>query len=509
MSDPRVASRAPLGALPKTPTGITGLDEILEGGLPTGRPTLVCGNAGCGKTLMGVCFLVHGALRHDEPGVLMSFEETAHDLAANVSSLGFDLERMIAERRLAIDHVRIERSEIEETGDYDLEALFIRLGLAIDTVGAKRVVLDTIEAVFSGFTNHAVLRAELRRLFRWLKDRGVTALITGERGEGTLTRHGIEEYVSDCVILLDHRVEDQVATRRLRVIKYRGTHHGTNEYPFLIDASGMDVLPVTSLGLAHAASRQRVSTGIRELDGMLGGQGVFAGSSVLVSGSAGTGKSSLAAHFVDAACGRGERSLYFAFEESADQIVRNMGSIGIDLARHVASGMLEFHCARPTLRGLEAHLAKMYQRLREHQPRAVVIDPLSNFSAIGNRDEVKAMLLRLIDLLKSRSITGWYTSLTLGVRDDSDVAVSSLIDTWVSIAMLDRGTSRTRTLSIVKSRGMAHSDDVRELLITDHGVRLERLSRHASPNGRPPGGEDDAGLAIGAPEHGARRQEAS
>ncbi|MFL6696811.1 MAG: circadian clock protein KaiC, partial [Vitreoscilla sp.] len=366
--------------LPKAPTGIQGLDEITRGGLPRGRPTLLCGSAGSGKTMLAAEFLVHGALDYDEPGVFMMFEESAEELAQNLRSLGVDLEKLQSEGKVAIDHVHIERNEIEETGDYDLEGLFIRLGHAIDSIGAKRVVLDTIEALFSGLPNHAVLRAELRRLFRWLKDRGVTAIVTGERGENSLTRFGLEEYVADCVILLDHRIVDEVSTRRLRVVKYRGTEHGTNEYPFLIASSGISVLPITSMRLDHRAPTERVSTGIHGLDDMLGGQGLYRGSSTLVSGAPGTGKSSVGASFVDAACRRGEQAVLFAYEESANQVLRNMGSIGIDLDQWGRKGLLHIDASRPTLHGLEQHLVHMYQLVRDMKPSVVVVDPISNLT---------------------------------------------------------------------------------------------------------------------------------
>jgi circadian clock protein KaiC len=458
----------------KAPTGIAGLDEITGGGLPAGRPTLVCGSAGCGKTLLAMEFLVRGITVYGEPGVFMSFEEGAEELAQNVLSLGFDLEDLIRREKLAVDYVHVERSEIEETGEYDLEGLFLRLGYAIDSIGAKRVVLDTLEALFGGLSNEGLLRAELRRLFRWLKDKGVTAVITGERGEGALTRHGLEEYISDCVILLDHRVIGQLATRRLRVVKYRGSIHGTNEYPFLIDERGIEVLPITSLGLTHAAPVERISSGIPELDGMLGGEGYYRGSSILVSGRAGTGKSSLAAHFVDAACRRGERCVYFAFEESPRQVMRNMRSIGIDLDPWVHQGLLEFHASRPTLHGLERHLVTLYKTIRTVQPRVVVVDPVTNFINVGSTEEVGSMLVRLIDFLKMGEITTLFTSLTQGGKDleATDVGVSSLMDVWLLLRDLEANGERRRKLCVLKSRGAAHSREIRELLITEQGARL-------------------------------------
>ena len=464
----------PRPQLAKAPTGIQGLDEITGGGLPKGRPTLVCGSAGCGKTLLAMEFLVRGALEFDEPGVFMAFEETAKDLTQNVASLGFDLDGLIANNKLVLDFVYIERSEIEETGEYDLEGLFIRLGQSIDSIGAKRVVLDTIESLFAGLPNPLILRAELRRLFRWLKEKGVTAVITGERGEETLTRQGLEEYVSDCVIVLDHRVSDQSSSRRLRVVKYRGSTHGTNEYPFLIDEDGISVLPVTSLGLQHDATTDRIPTGIARLDAMLGGKGFFRGSSVLVSGTAGTGKSSISAHFVDAACRRGERALYFAFEESPSQIIRNMRSIGIDLEQWVNSGMLRFQATRPAFAGLEMQLTMIHKATVNFNPQVVVVDPLNGFIIGSNVTEVKSMLTRLADFLKTKKISSMFTQLIAsGVTQGADdMAVSSMIDTWLLLRDIEIGGERNRGLYILKSRGMAHSNQVRECLLTDHGIEL-------------------------------------
>lgn len=464
------------GALPKTRTGIQGLDEITLGGLPQGRPTLVCGGAGCGKTMLALEFLVRGATQYGESGVCMMFEESAAEMTANVRSLGFDLDRLVAQKKIMMDHVHIERNEFEETGEYNLDGLFIRLGHAIDTVGAKRVVLDTIEALFAGLPNHVVLRAELRRLFRWLKDRGVTALITGERGEASVTRHGLEEYVADCVIVLDHRVTDQISTRRLRVLKYRGTTHGMNEYPFLINEQGISVLPITSLRLDHAAPTRHITTGISRLDEMLGGKGVFRGSSVLVTGSPGTGKSSIAAKFVEAACLRGERALLFAYEESAAQIMRNMRSIGIDLDRHVKKGLLKIHSSRPTLQGLEQHLLMMHDAVCAFRPEVVAIDPISNLTAGGRDIDMKPTLIRLIDFLKKEQITAVFTSLTTGTAteaaEDSQIGVSSLMDVWLLLRNSETNGERNRTLYVLKARGMNHSNQVREFVLSDEGISL-------------------------------------
>ena len=461
--------------LPKAPTGIPGLDEITHGGLPKGRPTLVCGSAGAGKTMLAIECLVRGATQFDEPGVFMMFEETSREITENVRSLGFDLARLESEGRIALDHVHIERSEIEETGEYDLEGLFIRLGHAVDSIGAKRVVLDTLEALFAGLPNHAILRAELRRLFRWLKDRGLTAIITAERGETSLTRFGLEEYVADCVLILDHRVADEISTRRLRVMKYRGSAHGTNEYPFLIGERGISVVPITSLRLDHEAVNERVSTGIPGLDAMLGGKGYFRGSSVLLSGPPGTGKSSVCAAFLDAACRRGERALLFAFEESAAQILRNMRSIGIDLEPHIRQGLLVIHASRPTLQGLEQHLVMMHDVVNARKPSIVCVDPISSLIADSARD-VRPVLLRLMDFLKVESITGMFTSLTRGspgeAPEDSQVAVSSLMDTWLQVRNLETNGERNRTLYVLKSRGMAHSHQVREFILTDDGLHF-------------------------------------
>jgi circadian clock protein KaiC len=472
-----------LDALPKTRTGIAGLDEITLGGLPRGRPTLICGSAGCGKTLFGMEFLLRGALEFDEPGVFMAFEETEKDLSDNVRSLGFDVEKLVAQNRIAVDYVHVERSEIQETGEYDLEGLFIRLGAAIDSVGAKRVVLDTIETLFSGFDNPAVLRAELRRLFRWLKDKGVTAVITGERGDGALTRQGLEEYVSDCVILLDHRVRDQVSTRRLRIVKYRGTTHGTNEYPFLIDEDGISVLPVTELGLEHAVSNERVPSGIPALDDMLGGAGYYRGSSILVSGTAGSGKTSVAAHFANATCERGERCLYLAFEESRLQHARNMKSIGLDLDKWHKKGLLKFEASRPQLFGLEMHLAQIHKMVKEFDPQVVIIDPISNFSSSGTASDSETMLLRLVDFLKARGTTALLVNLTTGgdALEKTDVGISSIIDTWLLLRDIELGGERNRGLYVLKSRGMRHSNQIREFLITSNGIDLQNV--YVGPEG--------------------------
>jgi circadian clock protein KaiC len=463
-----------LASLPKAATGITGFDEITGGGLPEGRTSLVCGSAGCGKTLFAMQFLIHGALDSKEPGVFIAFEETAKDLAENVASLGFDLNRLMAKKKLAIDHIHIERSEIEESGEYDLDGLFVRLAYAIDSVGAKRIVLDTLEALFSSLPNEGIIRTELRRLFRWLKDRGMTALITAERGSGTLTRHGLEEYVSDCVILLDHRVTEQLSTRRLRVVKYRGSSHGTNEYPFLIDERGISVIPITSVGLEHHASSERISSGIPQLDEMLSGQGFYRGSSILISGTAGTGKSSLAAHFARTVCASGERCLYFAFEESTSQIIRNMKSIGIDLARYVQSGLLRFHAVRATSSGLELHIATMHKLVDEFKPSAAIVDPLTNLLRIGEESEVSAALMKLIDKLKVLQVTGFFTSLTRGgdALESTEVGVSSLMDTWLLLRDIESSGERNRGLYVLKSRGMAHSNQIREFHLSDQGVKL-------------------------------------
>ncbi len=471
------------GGLQKVPTGIAGFDEITNGGLPKGRPTLVCGGAGSGKTLFGMEFLVRGAIQFNEPGVFMSFEESGEELTKNVASLGFDLNRLTASKRLFIDYVHIERSEIEETGEYDLEGLFIRLGNAIDSIGAKRVVLDTIESLFAGLPNPSILRAELRRLFRWLKKKGMTAIITGERGENALTRHGLEEYVSDCVILLDHRVANQISTRRLRVVKYRGSTHGTNEFPFLIDERGIDVMPITSLGLQHIVTSQRISTGIPRLDTMLGGKGYFRGSGILVSGTAGTGKTSIAAHFVDAACRRGERSAFFAFEESPSQIIRNMRSIGIDLQPWVEKGLLKFHAERPTVYGLEAHLASMHKFIEEFKPKVVIVDPVTNLGSVASETDVKAMLTRLLDEMKSNQTTALFTTLTGAGSplEQTEVGMSSLSDTWLLLRDIEIGGERNRGLYILKSRGMAHSNQIREFLLTGKGIDL--IDVYVGPSG--------------------------
>jgi circadian clock protein KaiC len=483
MTRTRTRSKSRPAGLAKCPTGIRGLDEITGGGLPRGRPTLVCGAAGCGKTLLAMEFLVRGATQFDEPGVFMFFEETAPELAANVASLGFDLPTLVRRKHIVLDHVQIERSEIEETGAYDLEGLFVRLNLAIDSVGAKRVVLDTLEALFAGLPGEAVLRAELRRLFRWLKDKGVTAVITAERGREQLTRHGLEEYVSDCVIVLDHRVNERLATRHLRVVKYRGALHGTNEYPFLIGSDGISVLPITSLKNDHKASRERISTGIPRLDAMLGGQGFYRGSTILLTGPPGSGKTSVGAHFAHAAAQRGERALYFAFEESPNQIERDMRSIGLHLEGSLQRGLLRFHASRPTLYGLEMHLATMFKEIQTFRPSVVVVDPITSLLVAGSHSEAKSMVTRLIDFLKTEQVSALFTSLVGAGKNlpETEIVISSLMDSWVLLQDAESNGERNRILNVLKSRGMAHSNQAREFLITDRGIDL--VDTYLGPTG--------------------------
>jgi circadian clock protein KaiC len=482
---PSRANRRTAGLLPleKTPTGIPGFDEISEGGLPKGRTTIICGGAGCGKTMLGIEFLVRGAQEYNEPGVLMAFEETPEDIARNVASLGFDIEDLANKKKLFLDYISVEPHEIQESGDYDLEGLFIRLQSAVDAVGAKRVMFDTLEALFSGFSNPGILRAEFRRLFRWLKDRGLTTVITAERGEGTLTRHGLEEYVSDCVVLLDHRIKDQISARRLRIVKYRGTKHGADEYPFLIDERGMSILPLTSLQLQHTVSSERISSGVPDLDEMLEGKGYFRGSSILVTGTAGSGKTTLAASFVDAACRRGERCLYIDFEESRDQVARNMNSVGIDLDPWSKKGLLTHEAWRPTQFGMEMHLLRIHKLIEKVQPHCVVIDPITNLMNGSTDKEVYSMLMRLLDFLKVAGITAIFISLTSGSTEleQTTVGISSLTDTWILLRDLELNGERNRCLYVLKSRGMAHSNQLREFVITGQGLRL--LPVYIGPGG--------------------------
>jgi len=465
-------SKSTATLLPRCPTGIQGLDEITGGGLPRGRPTLVCGGAGCGKTLLAAEFLVRGATEFGEPGVLMAFEETEKELKANVASLGFDLAGLVRRKKIVVDYVHIERSEFHESGEYDLEGVFVRLGHAIHSIGAKRVVLDTLEVLFASLPNEAILRSELRRLFRWLKDKGVTAVITAERGRESLTRHGLEEYVSDCVILLDHRVSDQIATRHLRVVKYRGALHGTNEFPFLIGDTGLSVLPITSLALNHKVTNERIATGIPRLDAMLGGRGFFRGSSILLTGTAGTGKTIISSNFAQAAAQRGERVLFFSFEESPNQIIRNMHSIGLRLEPLVKRGLLRFHSARPTLCGLELHLATMFKEIAAFQPHVVIVDPITSLMELGTASEGKGMVTRLIDFLKASQVTSLFTSLTQGGHaiQQSEGGMSSLMDAWLLLQDFEGNGERNRVLYVLKARGMKHSNQVREFLISDHGI---------------------------------------
>ena len=496
-------------SLPKCRTGIQGLDEITGGGFPRGRPTLVCGGAGCGKTLLATEFLVRGATQFNEPGVFMAFEETEAELKANVASLGFDLAGLVRRKKILIDYVHLEPGELQASGEYDLEGLFVRLNYAIDTIGAKRVVLDTLEALFASLPNEAVLRAELRRLFRWLKDKGVTAVITAERGRELLTRHGLEEYVSDCVIVLDHRVTDQIATRHLRVVKYRGALHGTNEFPFLIGDDGISVLPITSLGLNHKISSERIATGIPRLDAMLGGKGFFRGSSILLTGTPGTGKTIVAANFASAACKRGERALFFSFEESPNQIIRNMQSIGLQMEPFVKRGLLQFHSARPSLYGLEMHLATMFKEIEKFHPDVVIVDPITSLMDAGSDSESKGMVTRLIDYLKAGQVTSLFTSLTQGghALQQSEMAMSSLMDSWLLLQDFEGNGERNRVLYVLKARGMAHSNQIREFLISNRGIDL--VDAYIGPSGVLTGSARAAQTALEKAETLASQQEAA
>jgi circadian clock protein KaiC len=468
------AKSAGLNALPKAPTGITGFDQITEGGLPRARPTLICGGPGCGKTLFGLEFVIRGALDFDEPGVIITFEENVEDLERNVASMGLDLGTLVARKKIAIDYVRVERAEIEETGEYNLEGLFVRIKYAVDQVGAKRVMLDTVETLFAGLTDQGVLRSELRRLFRWFKEQGLTTVITGEAGEKTLTRHGLEEYVSDCVIMLDQRVRDQITTRRLRIVKYRGTTHGANEYPFVIDSEGISVFPITALNLDFKVSTRRISSGIPALNEMLGG-GYYEGSTILLTGSAGTGKTSLASSLAESVCLRGQRCLYFSFEEAPQQLFRNMKSIGINLQPHVDSGRLRVESARPTLLGLEQHIVRLRKLIEIFRPEAVILDPISSLLGMGEKNEIDIAVTRIIDFLKGKGVTAFVSSLTQqgSGLETSTIGLSSLIDTWLLLRDFETANERNRGLFIVKSRGMAHSNQVREFKLTDNGVVLQ------------------------------------
>ena len=472
--------------LDKCLTGIKGFDQITEGGLPNNRTTLLCGGAGTGKTLWGIDFLINGAINYNEPGIFMSFEETEDQLYKDVASLNLDLRGLVSRKKILLDYVLLERRDIQES-NFNLEGLLIRLEHAIDSIGAKRVVLDSIESLFAGLTDAGILRLEIKRLFRWLKAKQVTAIVTGEPGQGLYTRHGLEEYISDCIIFLDNRVNEQISIRRIRVIKYRGSNHGTNEYPFVIDKNGLSVIPITSAGLDQPGTNKRVSTGIPSLDKMFKGPGYTRGSTVLVSGTAGTGKTSLAAAFAVDKCRRGERCLFLSYEESSGQLVQNMSSIGFHFEPLMKKGLLKIVSTRPSFFGLEMHLLEVYKIIADFKPQAVVIDPLTSLIGQGNQLELQSMLTRMIDLLKSKGITGFFTSLVSSTAQNDtsgEIGVSSLIDTWIVVREIeeDAGKRRIRGLYIVKSRGMGHSSDVHKLILSDDGIALVPMDAAAGPN---------------------------
>jgi circadian clock protein KaiC len=478
----RGARSSSLRPLEKVPSGVKGLDDVLDGGLPKGRPTLLCGSAGCGKTLLAMQFLCRGVVDSGEPGVFVAFEEGAADLTTNIASIGFDLDRMQRDGLLRIEAIHLDPAELVEAGEYDLEGLFLRIGAAVREIGAKRIVIDTIEVLFGALTDPMLVRSELQRLFAYLKDAGLTAIVTAERGDGTgMSRHGIEEYVSDCVILLDQRIGDDISTRILRVVKYRGSVHGTNEFPFLISRDGVTVVPITSLGLTGAASNERISTGIDRLDAMLSG-GFYRGSSVLMTGSSGTGKSTFAASLADAACRRGERVLFVSREESPAEIERNMGTIGLDLRAWTRAGLLRIESIRPTHFGLETHLAWLYDIVTTFEPAVVIIDPISSMMKVGGRAQVTSMIAREIDLLKSRGITAFFTALIgSGAVDEEQVEVSSFIDTWLLAETTESNGERDRVMCVMKSRGMPHSNQHCEFTIGARGIDL--LEPYVGPAG--------------------------
>ncbi len=464
--------------LEKCPTGITGFDLVTEGGLPKNRTTLISGGPGSGKTLLGIDFLIKGARDFNEPGVLMSFEESATELILDVASLNFDLAGLVARKKIALEYVVLQRKDVQEI-NFNLEGVLVRLEHAIDSIGAKRVVLDSIESPFSGVTDAGILRVEIKRLFRWLKEKQVTAIVTGEQAGDAFTRHGLEEFASDCIILLDNRVQHQAAIRRLRIVKYRGSSHGTNEYPFVIDSEGLSVIPITSLGLTQKGTRARVSTGVRSLDKLFKGRkrGFTRGSTVLVSGTAGTGKTSLAAAFAEASCKRGEKCLYVSYEESPGQLSQNMMSIGIQLDPLVKKGLVKIETTRPSFFGLEMHLLELYRSIESFQPKVVIIDPLTSLLGEGDVRAVRSIITRLIDLLKSKGITTFFTSLVSSAAENDtsgEIGVSSLIDTWIVVRELegDAGRTRTRGLYIVKSRGTGHDSDVHRLILSDDGIEV-------------------------------------
>jgi circadian clock protein KaiC len=468
----------------KCPTGIKGFDQITEGGLPKNRTTLISGSAGSGKTLLGIDFLINGATNYNEPGIFMSFEETEDELYKDVASLNLDLRGLVSQKKILLEHIILEHKDIQEI-DFNLEGLLIRLENAVDSIGAKRVVLDSIESLFAGVTNDGILRIEIKRLFRWLKEKQVTAIVTGEPAQSSYTRHGLEEYISDCIILLDNRVREQISTRRIRVIKYRGSNHGTNEYPFVIDGAGLSVIPITSAGLDQPGTNEKIPTGIPSLDKMFAGKGYTRGSTILASGTAGTGKTSLAAAFAIKTCKRGERCLFLSYEESSGQLIQNLKSIGFHLEPLIRRGLLKIVSTRPSFFGLEMHLLDLYKIIAEFKPRAVVIDPLTSLLGQGNQPELQSMLTRMIDVLKSNGITGFFTSLVSSTSQNDtsgEIGVSSLIDTWIVVRELeeDEGKRRIRGLYVVKSRGTGHSSDVHKLVLSDTGVSLVPMDTDAT-----------------------------
>ena len=463
--------------LPKSLTGIQGLDDITYGGIPQNRPTLLVGSIGTGKTIFAMEYIINGITMFNEPGVFMTFEEQTDELQINVTSMGYNLSKLIADNKIYLEHLHIDHREIQATGKYDIEGLFIRIEMAIEKVKAKRIVLDALDTLFIGLDSQ-ILRSEIKRLFFWLKEKKVTAIITSEVGDIFLTRLGFEEVVADCVIELNNRLNNQISTRRLRIVKYRGSYHSTNEYPFMIDHKGITIFPIISEAPQIIVSNERISSGIKQIDEMLDGRGFYVGSSILVSGSAGTGKSSIAASFIKDVCEKKGTALYCAFEEAPNQIKRNMASIGIFLEPYEKSGNLHFYYSRPTLQTLELHFIAIKKLIKQINPSVVILDPITNLMIENINSDIRTMLTRFVDYLKMEQITVLLTA-TLTVSSleliQSNEGISSMVDTCIMIQEKNIIDSRRRTLYIMKSRGICNSKKEVEFIITSEGISIAPL----------------------------------
>ena len=458
-------------------TGVKGLDDVLGGGIPQGHAMLLVGKPGTGKSILSMEYLLHGIELHKENGVYISFEESEKQIISNAASFGWKFEEMVKKNKLAISYIDMQPEQMRTVGDYDLSALILRVKGAIKKVNARRVVIDGINNLLSTFDDERIIRSDLLRLIREIKEVNATIFITGERGHDSWSKMGFEEYLADGLMHLDNRTDGNYQTREIQVVKCRGINHYTGKSPFIINSEGMSIRPLITADFDYKVLKSRVSTGIADIDNMLGGKGLYRGSTVYITGPSGAGKTSISSSFANGACSRGERALFLAFEESSDQIIRNMKSIGLSLDKWVNEKLLYFYTARATTNSLEGHLDNIMTMVREVEPTCVVLDPISAFRPIANENETKLMLIRLNDYLRARKITTVFTALSSDgeYSEHADVQLSSIADTWIVVRIMDYKGERNNVMQLMKSRGMSHSRQMKEMYFTGNGLKLQNV----------------------------------